>query len=394
MRGQLPSGVQDYLYEECYNREYIADKLSDLFRQNAYLEVYPPALEYFDTFCSRGLVANRMFRFSDSDGELLALRPDPTLQIARIAATKLDTTYVNKIFYNVSSFEFFPDKTSGRTREFPQVGVELIGAGGYRADADVISLACDALDSLCISGYQIDIGHAGFLDGFLAGAQISRAARSALMELVCAKDLTGIARFMSSLNISEQIISKITAIPMLFGGEKILAEAIAVCDNDRSRRAAEELSELCQLLNLSGKSGKFKIDMGIAYGPEYYTGVIFKAYVPGLGAPIAEGGRYDGLCSEFGKKLEAAGFAVSIKRALIALENCNKLMTQKAPDLAYIIDGECSEAYNFLNGLKAKGMTVDRQYVRSEKELYNYCKMRGIKRLAVLGEKSVIKEVE
>lgn len=394
MRGQLPSGVQDYLYEECYNREVIADKLSDLFRKNAYMEVYPPALEYFDTFCSRGLIANKMFRFSDSDGELLALRPDPTLQIARIAATKLNTEIVNKIFYNVSSFEFFPDKTSGRTREFPQIGVELIGAGGYRADADVISLACDALDSLGISGYQIDIGHAGYLDGFIAGASINRAARGRLMELVCAKDLTGIAQFLSSLNVSEQIINKITAIPMLFGGEEIIAAALAVCDNDGSRRAAIELSGLCKLLNLSGKTGKFKIDMGMAYGPEYYTGVIFKAYAPSLGVPIAEGGRYDNLCSEFGKGLQAAGFAISTKRALIALENCNKLQTPKAPDCAYIIDDECPKAYTVLSDLKAKGLTVDRQYTGTEQELLDYCKMRGIKLLAILGENSVIKEVE
>lgn len=393
MKGQLPSGVQDYLYEECFNRELIAKRLSDLFRQNAFLEIYPPALEYFDSFCSRGLRANRMFRFTDSDGELLVLRPDPTLQIARIAATKLDTQSINKIFYNVSSFEFSPDKTAGRTREFPQVGVELIGAGGYHADADIISLACDALDSLGIS-FQIDIGHAGFLDGFVTGAGLAAEARKRLNELVCAKDLSGISRFLTSQGIPEQEINRITAIPMLFGGEEVIAAALMLCDNDGSKRAASELSSLCKLLNLRGKSGRFKIDMGMAYGPEYYTGVIFKAYVPNLGEPLAEGGRYDSLCSGFGKELPAVGFAISVKRALIALENIKKLKMPRAFDCAYIILEDCKEAYAMLGSLKEKGLTLDRQYFETEQELTDYCKRRGIKFSAVLCENSYIKEVE
>ena len=137
---QLPYGVQDYLPQECYNKELVEKKLSEVFYKSGYERVETSALEYFDLF--DGILPpsaiNKMFKMTDSDGSLLVLRPDTTLQICRMAAGNLDTGEINRLYYCENSFEFLTDNSTARTREFAQVGVELLGNTGIDGDIEII----------------------------------------------------------------------------------------------------------------------------------------------------------------------------------------------------------------------------------------------------------------
>ncbi len=188
---RLPYGVQDYLPEECYQKEHLEKTLSGVFYNAGFEKVETGALEYYDLY--NGILdgdgINRMFKLTASDGSLLVLRPDITIQIGRMAAAKLTGDF-HKLYYIENSYEFLPDSmgASARTREFSQAGIEILGKSGVNGDIEAVMLAIEALLGCGLNDFLIDIGDVNFFNGVLSESGLSEADAAELKRCVNSKD--------------------------------------------------------------------------------------------------------------------------------------------------------------------------------------------------------------
>ena len=157
-----PEGARDILFEECRGRREIQRRLSWAFALRGYREVMTPGLEYYDVFSLPGaaLPQREMYKTTDNRGRLVVFRPDSTLPIARMAASRLQGQCKPlRLYYDQTIYRNRPD-LSGRSDECAQMGVELMGAAGLGADLEVISLAAQALEA-CAPGFRMELGHGG-----------------------------------------------------------------------------------------------------------------------------------------------------------------------------------------------------------------------------------------
>ena len=158
-----PKGTRDILFEECAAQREARRRLSQVFSLRGYHEVLTPGLEFFDVFNLPGaaIPQQEMYKCTDNQGRLLVLRPDSTLPIARMAASRLQQRQKPlRFYYGQTVYRNSPD-LSGRNDECAQMGIELMGAQGLRADLEVIAAGVEAL-STCVENFRVEIGHAGF----------------------------------------------------------------------------------------------------------------------------------------------------------------------------------------------------------------------------------------
>ena len=164
---KLPTGVQDILPRECRALASVREKLTRAFESRGYDPVLSAAVEYYDTYAGirNALPQERMFKFTDQDGKLLVLRPDATLSISRIAATKL-TEPEARLYYFLDKWD--AQSAGGvRTREIFQAGIERLGEEGAFSDAQTIAFAIDCMHEAGLADCILDIGHVGFMKGLL-----------------------------------------------------------------------------------------------------------------------------------------------------------------------------------------------------------------------------------
>ncbi len=375
---QLPFGMQDYLPEECYNKELSEKRMTEIFTSYGYKRVATPSLEYCDLFTADGAMAgNKLFKLTDTDGELLALRADPTIQVCRMYVTNMSG--VQRMYYALDSFEYVSDSNSARDREFAQVGAELLGASGIDGEVELLCMAVDALNAAGLDKFVIELGHVGYFEGLAEEFGLSADSVAKLKALINKKDMLGVEMLFSELGVCEKNKESILSLPLLFGGSEVLDKAAALCNNDKSRAAISRLKTLTDKLDSMGLGKYFSIDLGLVSGNNYYTGLIFKGICEGVGASILDGGRYDGLCDRMGKSAEAVGFGIGVKRLLTALKQAG--VWEKAPkaDIAFaVIDRNEAAVRSAIAKLRKKNRVV--RVFGDENDLVAYCKERGITR--------------
>ena len=179
-----PEGTRDYLFEESDALRAVERQLADLFKSRGYKKIVTPTIEFFDVFNreSAGTLPEALYTMTDAYGRLLVLRPDSTLPIARVAATRLKgATLPLRLYYNQNVFSRRP-KLSGHNDETSQSGIELIGAKGLRADLEVITMAIQALELCGAPDYQIEIGHAGYFKSLCASLSCDEESVSAIYD--------------------------------------------------------------------------------------------------------------------------------------------------------------------------------------------------------------------
>ena len=160
-----PAGLTDMLVDECETKFRIESAAKEVFAHHGYHMVQPPTFEYYDVYDAAVTKAENMFKFFDSNGRMLALRPDLTTSVARIAATKPLGELPYRIAYSGSAFRNDEAFSNARQREFSQVGIELIGDGSAAADTEVIEISIEALLKFGISDFQIDMGQVDYYKG-------------------------------------------------------------------------------------------------------------------------------------------------------------------------------------------------------------------------------------
>lgn len=323
-RSQIPRGVQDRFLGEAARRRRAEAALRDCFARWGYRELIPPTFEFCDNLAvgASPRLQQATYRFFDRHGRTLALRPDFTPQVARIAATKLfDQPMPLRCSYVGSLFRY-EEPQAGRQREFTQAGVELIGADTYGADAEIVALSVASLEALDLEGVQINLGQMALfraVAGNLTGEGLE-AVREAVDRKNQARLCAAVAAAGSALDKAQAEL--LCRLPELMGGGEILELAGHLCANLTSSQPAlaalERLARVYRQLQAYGVAGRLSLDLGEVRGMDYYTGITFRGMVPGLGWPVVSGGRYDDLVAQFGRPLPAVGFGLSVGRALLA----------------------------------------------------------------------------
>lgn len=356
---KLPSGVQDLLPEECYNLNIIKRKLERKFTLAGCKFVSSAAIEYYDTFAriKNSIPQEKMFKMTDSDGKLLVLRPDMTLAAARIAATKLKNTNV-KLCY-VSDVWKFSAAAGASRREFLQAGVESFGVSSPLSDAQMIAFSIECLKETGIKEFIVDIGHVGFFKGLLSASMLTEEETEEIRKGVNAKDGIGVQMILKNSKAERRAADAIMALPTLFGGEEVFARAEKFTDNAQALNALAHLKKVYDLLKSFGLEKYISVDLGTVKSLAYYSGVVFTGYAKNFGSDILSGGRYDNLADEFGKHIPAVGFAMGLKRALMALERQGDLARQGEPDvLLYCEEGAEAVAYSAYRKMTEEGKIV------------------------------------
>ena len=330
LRKQLPDGVQDYMPRECAIKRGLEEKLRQELKANGFKEVETPAFEYFDVF-SKGIGAymqEKMIKFFDLKGRILSLRPDITVPIARMVGTQdMAAGAPLRLFYIQDAYSA-GGYTIAQRGEYTQAGAEYIGRAGSGADAEMIAMAIRMMLVSGVRDFKLNIGQVGYFKGIVEDMGLSDDNMEAIRSLVDSKNSIELEFTLDNLGISGDTKERIMALPGLFGGAEVIAEAERLVSNETSLKALANLSEVYDALCKMGYSKYITLDLGMLHKLGYYSGVVFRGLTSELGFPVLSGGRYDTLLGEFGEPAPAIGFAMGIKRILITLERQGRLDEQ------------------------------------------------------------------
>lgn len=377
-----PEGTRDLLFGESLALRHTKNKLHELFVSHGYSEVITPTIEFYDVFNStvRYIAQESMYKLSDNKGRLMVIRPDSTMPIARLAATRLkDEQMPLKLFYSQNIFKINP-KNAGRDDEIAQSGIEIIGGDTKRSDFEAISIALEVLEELGGS-FRFEIGNCAFFKHLISKLVLSEEDIKDIQFFIETKNYSELNNKLDALPQSDDV-DALRALPKLFGGKEILEEADKLFNDGEMRESLTELKEVYNNICGLGISEKLNVDLGMVNKSNYYTGIIFKGYVEGIGKSVLSGGRYDTLLSDFGANLPAVGFAVNIGTALL------KPLQLKKPDvLVFFEDGCAVESIGYIKELISKGLTVDNALVRTFDEAIRYGRAKGIHQIHFVGKK-------
>lgn len=378
-----PEGTKDLLFDECIFRRDIENKLNNIFKDRAYSEVITPAFEFFDVFNlnSRYFPQESLYKFVDSKGRLLVLRPDSTTPIARMVATRLkDAQLPLRLYYNQSVFASNPLLT-GRSDQVKQTGIELIGSASIMADLEVISTAIDVLSS-CSSNYSLELGDVGYFRELVNKLDISDEQKENIRDLIEVKNYPALNDLLDTIGDSD-VIKALKQLPRLFGGEEVFEKAAKLFSDEKIDEILAKLKGIYMDIKNFRSDGRITIDLGMVNKTDYYTGVIIQGYVDGVGEAIISGGRYDKLISDFGYDVPATGFAVNVDALTkLAVKSNTNAKTKPSDVLIFAEKGYEMKAILHAQKLRSEeGLSVEISLAESIDEANAYANGKGIAKL-------------
>ncbi|MBS1252481.1 MAG: ATP phosphoribosyltransferase regulatory subunit [Anaerolineales bacterium] len=394
---QLPHGVKDLFLDEAANIAEIENRLRELFPRWGYSQIIPPTFEYYDSYAAGAgaELREQMYRLFDRDGRTLALRPDLTIPIARVAGTKLYDQPLPLRFFYVENVFRFEEPQAGRQREFTQAGIELIGAATPEADAEALALAIEAMRTAGVTDFQISLGQMAYFRALLADLDLSQEDTSRVRTAVDGRNVSALTNLLEELGIDPESRRAIAALPKLAGGASILTEARASAANGAAHQALDHLEDVYRLLRKRELAGHILLDLGEVRGMDYYTGITFEGFVRGLGFSVVNGGRYDDLVGHYGDPLPAVGWGLGIERVLLALKERGRATAPVAPE-AVVAACDHPACRWVVEDLRKSGVRVEYDVLgRSSEELKVYAEKRHIRQVLACsgaGELHVVHE--
>jgi len=360
LKFHTPGGVTDYLPDEYMAKQDVERRLLRVFTGYAYRQISTPTFEYHDIYSgsSGDIASDKLYRFFDAQGRILALRGDITTSIARVMGTKWDRELPARLCYVANAFRY-NGSASTMPSEFTQAGIELIGDGSAGADAEAILVAIDALKSAGLEEFQIDIGQVDFFKGLAEQIGLDADDTERIRVLVDHKDSLSIAELAAGYNINEEIKGLLCDMPDLFGGVEVLSRAYSPYLNPRSKAALDNLRAVYNILAGCGLEKYISIDLGMLQSLDYYTGVIFKGFTYDVGFSVCGGGRYDSLIQNFGDSAAAVGIAISVNRVLSALQRQKKPLQTPITHALYYAGNDLAMAYKTGAALRKAGLIIE-----------------------------------
>jgi len=347
----LPAGMRDLLPPVARRQGELARRVTRCFELHGYEIVTLPVFEYAEVL-ERGLGAldsDEVLRFVEPEsGEVVALRPDMTPQIARILATRLsELPGPARLCYHGSVVRRRRERAR-RHRQIFQAGVELLGLEGPAGDLEILRLASEGVRAAGLSSFVFDLGHARIAAALLEALPPERS--SELMDALAIKDQSEVSRRALAAGFSGRTLSAISELCELHGGDEIWPRAERLLAGTAAESAMTELRQIWNAAQRAELAPELLVDLSETRNFAYYTGLMFQIHADGPGSPIGAGGRYDGLLGRFGAPRAAAGFALSLDHLAWALESIGR---EEAAPVRLLTLG-ASES--LLAGLRAEGV--------------------------------------
>ena len=328
-----PAGFRDVLTDEAQQRERITRAVQERFAARGYLPIETPTLEVMDVMRAGGRLAGSPFRFFDARGDLLAMRPDVTLQVARMTATRLAGQpgpfrfrYLQRVFREAEA------EMQAKARELTQMGIECIGEEGPEADAEVVGLLAEALVVAGARGYTLALATVGVLRALLEASGAPAWWKEQVLDAYHASNFVELDRLTAPAgagpapdaepgaraSVPPVFAAAIRALPRIRGGRAAIDEVRALVAPLGCEDGLDAFARTYDLLEEAGLGERILVDFSVMSSFDYYTGLVFEAYAPGLGTPLGSGGRYDNMIAAYGESRPAAGFAFFLEQAMAA----------------------------------------------------------------------------
>ncbi len=319
----IPSGTRDVLPDEMRELRDITEAIRGIFEHDGYGEVWTPALEY-ENVLARGGGEPPAYRVFDDHGEVLALRTDMTVPIARLVSSRYAAAEPPLRFCYFAHAYRGVRPHRGQMREFLQAGIELIGAPAPQGTAEALTVLYHALDAVGLREFRIGLGDASLYPMLLRSHDVPDDAVDTLMDALVGRDFVALEARLAQLGLADADAELLLRVPQIRGGPEVLSGAEGPVTD-----AVAGLAGVYELL-LPEVAERVIVDLGLVRKMGYYTGAVFDVYDPALGAPLGGGGRYDDLLGRFGRPLPAVGFALTIDRLHIALTGEEKAVAASA----------------------------------------------------------------
>ncbi len=288
------------------NEERIAFLLRSLYQQYGFLQYKMSKFEEYDLYAGcRDYLSDNIITFTDTNGKLMALKPDVTLSIVR--NTKAVSGYVNKIFYNENVYRV--SHGSRAYKEIMQVGLECIGDIDDYNIFETVLLAVKSLAT--ISGdYVLSISHLGIISSLLSELGLDEAEQKTAISLIGRKNMHELKELCESAGNAGngRSIEDVLSLFMLNDRPQTVIDKLQ--QMNCNPEYISELKDLCSMLNAAGEGSRVAIDFSVVSDMKYYNGIVFKGYINGVPESVLSGGQYDALISQMGKQGRAVGFAV------------------------------------------------------------------------------------
>ena len=353
---QRPRGTRDFLPDEMEKRRHYEGILRDTAKTFGFREIATPIFEESELFILRSgpNVLKELYAFKDKGDREIALRPEMTAPAIRMFVNEMSNDPKPiKIFYFGQCFRYERPQ-SGRYREFFQFGAELIGNPNAESDAEIIAMAASMIKALGLRDYRIRIGHIGVLRKRIADAGVPAERTAEVLQKLDKKLYDEARPLLKEMDVSDADIDSMFELTETVGDVSVLSKV--------EGEAGDYLRKLVDLLDAMGVRD-VEIDLGVVRGLDYYTGMVFEAEAPSLGAEkqICGGGSYT-LSELFGgEKVFSTGFAVGFDRILLAMEKEGQTYTPKGID-AYVLcvnDDVRRKASEIVSMLRADGICAD-----------------------------------
>lgn len=309
-----PEGTKDLLFQECAAQRKIIETLREAFEQREYHEVVTPGFEFYDVFSSNSMYfpQESMYKLIDHKGRLLAMRPDSTIPIARLTATKLKGHELPiRLYYAQRIYRQQPE-LRGRSSEIMQMGIELVGLSSFESDIEILTTGMEALSSCCVDDFRIELGHIGIYKLLMEELNATSEQKETIHSLIASKNYAGLSDILEDFPESKTV-EILKELPKLFGGKEALEKA-RMLFNGYDEKLLMMLSYLERIFQelVERNLDKVMIDFGLVNQAEYYSSLIFRGYISSAGEPVLSGGRYDELFKDFGESLPATGFGINV----------------------------------------------------------------------------------
>ena len=292
----------------------IVEAVRATFDEAGYGEIATPALEY-ESVLGRGVLdgVRPAYRVFDENGEVLVLRSDMTVPIARVVGTRYAAAELPLRFAYYAHCYRGVRPQRGQPREFLQAGIELIGSPAPEGTAEAVTVLCRALDAAGLARYRVGLGDAALYPALLESLGVPAEDRALLLDELGRGDFVSLETALVELELDDTQVELLLSVPQLRGGPDVLhGPAGPVAD------AVAGLRDIHALLE-PDVAARVIFDLGLSRAPGYYTGAVFEVYDPAVGMPIGGGGRYDHLLGQFGRELPAVGFALEVEKLHLAL---------------------------------------------------------------------------
>ncbi len=311
---QIPQGTESFYFEEAFRHQQAVTRLNELFTHWGYLPVETPLFDFFEIY--QDMVSGKekdIYRLIDREGDLLMLRSDITLFLAKQVGLLSHSTDLPLRVYYSGAILRHQNREDISKNEFFQTGVELIGKSGFNADMEILTLLSKTFSTLNVHP-SIHIGSRGLLNTLFS--DFSEEERIKTLEMAGNRDFTVLGTFLQNRISEEKLIFIMELLPFIGSDEELrsLVEASTYTLTVKEKKNIVYLLSLLEMLKKMKMPTQFRIDISETGSQSYYTGIVFQGYLEGIDSAVVSGGRYDALLRQFGLDTPSVGFSILLRK--------------------------------------------------------------------------------